>query len=651
MLKLMRDSFHKLKWILLAVVAAFVFGFVFIDMGLGGGAVGGNADERAYAARVNGETITFNDYFRSVKRLEDTYRQMYGQQFTPEMAIAMGLPKQVIDGMVDDRLLAQEAERLNITASPEEVREKLLEIPTFKQNGKFIGMELYTRYVTGPLGYSNAADFESDLAREITLQKMDSALRSSIVVSQKAADDEYRRTTESAAIRLVTVRAAQQAASIAVSPAEVEAYYKANQAKYQHGEQRSLRYLLADYSKLRTLMKPSESDLRARYEAEKDRFRRPASARVLHILVKVDPGAPADQEAAAKAKADSLVAQLRGGADFAALARANSDDPSSSGNGGDMGFVEMGQTVPPFERAVFSVPIGQISDPIRTPEYGFHIVKVLERREAGTRSFEEVRPELTARAAGDLAREAARAEITRLNALIKQKKPATSEEFSKLANDRATSNDSGWFARGNTVPGIGPQPALMEWVFAAKKGDVSDPISTQRGMLIAYVADTRGPGVAPLDEIRRRVEAAVRQQKAAEAARQSLSAMMQGAASIDDVGTKAGSPAREVNVTRETGIEGVSGDVRALVDAAINGKPGEIKGPFTVREGAVAFQIVSQKRVTPQELAQNRAQTVDRLRGTQMRNLRTALLERLRKKASIEINDEITRPTVTPTGV
>ena len=74
MLKVMRDSFHKLKWILLAVVAAFVFGFVFIDMGMGGGAIGGGTDERAFAARVNGETITFSDYYRSMKRLEDMYR-------------------------------------------------------------------------------------------------------------------------------------------------------------------------------------------------------------------------------------------------------------------------------------------------------------------------------------------------------------------------------------------------------------------------------------------------------------------------------------------------------------------------------------------------------------------------------------------------
>src|SRR5688500_20337124 len=95
MLKSMRDSFHKLKWILLAVVVAFVFGFGFLDMGLSGAMGNDPNDNRVYAARVDGETITYNDYFRALKHYEDMYGQMYGQQWTPQMAQQMGLPRQV----------------------------------------------------------------------------------------------------------------------------------------------------------------------------------------------------------------------------------------------------------------------------------------------------------------------------------------------------------------------------------------------------------------------------------------------------------------------------------------------------------------------------------------------------------------------------
>ena len=332
MLKVMRDTFHRFKWALVAVVAAVVFGFVFFDLGLGGAGPGGG-EERPFAARVNGETITFNEYYRALKNVEDMYRQMYGQQFTPEMAEQIGLQQQVLQSLIDQRLLVQEAMRLRLDATEDEVRKKLLSIPTFTQEGKFIGMELYTRYVTGPLGYPSASAFEEDLGREIVLQKMESAIQSSVIVSPKAADAEYRRANESTTIRLVHLPAVQQPVAATIRPEEIESYYRANQADYAHGEQRNVRYLLADYARIRTQIVPNEDELRKRYQANSESFRMPAAARVFHILVRVEPGSPPAVDAAAKAKAEGIVQQVRSGADFMALARANSEDPSSAGSG------------------------------------------------------------------------------------------------------------------------------------------------------------------------------------------------------------------------------------------------------------------------------------------------------------------------------
>jgi peptidyl-prolyl cis-trans isomerase D len=650
MLKVMRDSFHHLKWVLIAVVAAFVFGFVFIDMGMGGGSFGGgSADDASFAAIVNGETITLQEYQRSVNRLEDMYRQMYQQQFTPEMAAQMGLPKQVLDGLIDQRLLTQEARRLNLTATQEEIRKKLLSIPTFTENGKFVGMELYNRYVTGPLGYSSAAAFEEDLARDITLQKMESALMNSLVVSTKAAEAEYRRTNENAKIRYVLLPAIAQT-GVTVSPAEVESYYKANQSKYTHGEQRQIRYLIADYAKIRASLNPSDAELQQVYAANRERYKQPGAARVQHILIKVDPGAPAATDAAARAKAQGLVAQLRGGADFAALARANSQDPSSAANGGDMGWVDMGTTVEPFEKAIFSLPLNQISDPIRSTEFGYHIVKVLERRDESVRPFAEVRTELVTAATTDKAREQATQEINRINAQLKATKPANVQAFSALASGNVTSNDGGWVSRGEAVAGIGPHQPLVDWAFTAKPGDISGPLGTPRGVVIAYVANTRPAGVTALNDIREKVEEDARMEKARNSARTALAQQMAGATSIDQVSAKTSQPAQETTVDRGGRVQGFNGDTTALIEAAIGSNVGEVKGPVIVSEGAVAFQVVEQKKVTPQELAQNRTAMMDTLRGQQARNLRSVLIQRLRKNAEIEVNDDITRPTTPVAG-
>lgn len=646
MLKVMRDSFHHLRWVLLAVVAAFIFGFVFIDMGLGGGGFGG-AEDLQFAARVNGEAISFNAYERALKNVEAMYQQQFGQQFTPEMSQMMNLPSQVINMLVDQRLLTQEAERLNLEASPEEVRERLLSIPTFNENGKFIGMELYNRYITGPLGYTSAAEFEADLAREIALQKIESAMAHSVVLSPKAVDAEYRRANENAKVRYVLVPAVPDA-TLTVTPAEVEAYYKAHQSDFTHGEQRKVRYVLADYAKIRSEVRPTDAELRKLYEQNKANYTRPASAHVLHILVKSEPGATPEADAAAKAKAQGLVAQLRGGADFAALAAANSEDPSSSGNGGDMGWVDMGKTVEPFERAIFSIPLNTISDPIRSQEYGYHIVKVVERRDQSVQPFEEARPALAARAADDMAKDIARAEINRINASIKQNKPGDAQSFAALATGRATSNDSGWIGKNDQIGGLGFNQPLSQWIFAAKKGDMSDPIGTSKGVAIAFVEDVRASGISTLAEVRERVEQDAKRQKAREAASAQLAQMMLGTPNIDALAQKAGQQAQEVTVDRQGNIAGLTGDTARFVEAALGGTIGPLTGPVIVGNGAVAFQVLEQKKVTSEELAKSRNAFADRLREQQARQLRAVLVDRLRKSAKVEINDTITRPTSTP---
>jgi peptidyl-prolyl cis-trans isomerase D len=637
MLKVMRDRFHQLKWILIAVVATFVIGFVFVDMGLGGASTS-KADDRSFAARVNGETIPFTEYNRALYNMEENYKRMYGQQFTPEMSQAMGLDKQVLDSLIDQRLLLQEASRLHLSASPDEVRKKILEIPVLNPDGKFVGQELYSRFVVGQLRYESTASFEDDLSREITLQKIDSAMMNSIVVSPKAAQAEYRRTTENAKIRYALIPASRLLPTVSVTPQEVEAFYAQNQAKYTHGEQRDLKYLVADTNRIRLTINPSEQDLRKRYETSKEDFKRPESAHILHILIKVDRSATPEQDAAAKAKADSIVKQLRAGADFAALAKANSGDPSSAGNGGDMGFVDQGQTVDAFDKAAFSNPLHQISDPIRTPEYGYHIIKVLERRPAGYRTFEEVRAQLASQVADQTAKDMARDSITAIAARLKDKKPKTPEEFAAFANDKVSSNDTQWFGKADQIPGLGFNQPLSTWTFAGKQGDVGEVTGTQRGPAIPYIYGIRPAGVSPLAEIKERVQQDARMAKAREMAKSQMAAAMAGATTIDAVSSKIGTPALETTVSHQGAVSGLSGDTSALVDAAMTAKVGELKGPLVVGDGAIAFQATEQKKVDPAEAVKNSASYVDMLRQQQARSLRSVLLKKLRSSSKVEIN-------------
>jgi len=639
MLKMMRDSFQHLKWILVAIVATFIL-FIFVDWGAGG-ARSRTDDDRGYAARVNGETISYRDFNRAVYFMEENYKRMYGGQFTPEMAEAMGLNRQVLNSLIDERLMLQQATRLHLTASQEEVRKRILTMPVLNPDGKFVGQEIYARFVTTELRYDTPAEFEDDLARQITLEKMQSALDNSIVVSNKTAEAEYRRTSESAKIRFVLYPAAKELASVSVTPAEVDAFYQQNQTRYAHGEQRNVKYLLADVTRIRSQIAPSETELRKRYDASKEDFKRPESAHILHILIKVDPNATAAEDAAAKAKAENLVKQLRAGADFAKLAKENSGDPSSSAAGGDMGWIDRGMTVEPFDTAAFSVALTTISDPIRSKEYGYHIIKVLERRQAGYRSFEEVRQQLSAQMADQMAKDQARDEIMRVNARLKEKKPKNAQEFSSFAADRVSSNDTQWFGKGEQIPGLGYNAPVVTWAFTAKEGDMSDVIGTQRGPMIAFVTGVRPAGVSLLADIRARVEQDAKMAKARESARGKLAGATGGATSIDAIGSKTGITPAETNVSRQGFINGIPGDTSALIEAVMASNVGQVKGPIVAGDGAVAFQVLDQKKVTDSDIAQHRADFVDNLRQQQSRALRASLLQRLRKDASVDVNEKI----------
>ncbi|MGZ7040179.1 MAG: SurA N-terminal domain-containing protein [Thermoanaerobaculia bacterium] len=634
----MRDSFQQLKWILIAIVAVFIL-FIFVDWGAGGAS--SRTGDRGYAARVNGETISYRDFNRAVYFMEENYKRMYGGQFTPEMAEAMGLNRQVLNSLVDERLMLQQATRLHLNATPEEVRKRILTMPVLNPEGKFIGADNYTRFVTTELRYDSASEFEDDLARQITLEKMQSAMENSLVISNKAAEAEYRRTTESAKIRYVLYPGAKELATVTVTPAEVDAFYQANQAKYAHGEQRDVKYLLADVTRIRSQLAPSEAELRKRFDSSKEDFKRPEAAHILHILIKVDPKATPAEEMAAQIRAEILVKRLRAGEDFAKLAKENSGDPSSSGTGGDMGWIDRGMTVEPFDTAAFTVPLNTISDPIRSKEYGYHIIKVLERRPAGYKTFDEVRQQLSSQMVDQMAKDQARDEIMRVSARLKEKKPKNDTEFSSFATDRVSSNDTQWFSKAEQIAGLGYNPQVVTWAFTAKEGDMSEVIGTPRGPLIAYVKGVRPAGVSSLADIRARVEQDAKMAKAREAARTKLAAAMAGATTIDLVGTKAGVPAADTNISRQGFISGIPGDTSALIEAVMSANIGQVKGPVVAGDGAVAFQVVEQKKVTDADATQHRGEFLDLLRGQQARTLRASLLQRLRKDAAIDINEKL----------
>jgi peptidyl-prolyl cis-trans isomerase D len=641
MLKLMRNSFQQLKWILVAVIAVFVL-FIFVDWGAGGAGQGGRVD--AYAARVNRETIPLNEYGRTVGLLQRQYQQMYGDRMTPEMLEALGLERQAIDALIDQKLLLQEAERLHLTATPEEIRKAVLEIPTLNPGGKFVGAELYERYVTGNLGYPTPAAFEEELARSLTLSKMNSAIASGILIPPGLAEQEYRRRTESAKIRYILNPVDE--AGVIVAPQDVDQYYKNNSSRYQNPEQRRVKYLLANAATLQVQIQPSDSELRAMYEGAKESYKVPEMVHAQHILIRSAQGATPAEDLAAKAKADSVLAQIRGGAAFGDMARKFSDDPGSKETGGDLGFFGAGQMVPEFERAAFSLEPGQVSDIVKS-QFGYHIVKTIEKRPSSYRPFEDVREELRATATSEKAKAQARERLLQVKSRLDQAKPKSEADVRRQADDIVSFNDSTWFGRNEPVPGLDRVPALNEWAFSAKVGDVGTVIDTAAGPLLPYLVAERPAGVKPIAEIRPQVERDAKLAKGREQARSELAASLKGAPSLDAVAAKLGLTPAETSVQAQGFVSGFSGDIRALVAEAMAAPLKQTRGPVVVDQGAVAFEVVQQVRFDKAAFEKEKPALIEQIRRQESDAARTSLVAKLRKDSDIVVSQELLKPART----
>jgi parvulin-like peptidyl-prolyl isomerase len=192
---------------------------------------------------------------------------------------------------------------------------------------------------------------------------------------------------------------------------------------------------------------------------------------------------------------------------------------------------------------------------------------------------------------------------------------------------------------------MGNNSAFNTWAFAAKQNDVGDIIGTQRGPIIPFLYSIRAAGIAPLEEVRAKVENDAKMEKARLLAQQALLRTLP-APTVDAAGAKLSLPALEANINRQGYIAGFTGDTSALVDAAMTAPVGEVKGPVMTGDGAVLFQVTEQKRADAAALAQNRAQYIDTLRQQESRNLRATLLQKLRKAATIDINKKLVEPVV-----
>src|SRR5688572_3171851 len=375
MLQRIHDSLGK--WIVVIVLGLIAASFIFwnVDFGLTGA---------TFAAKVNGEEIPLLEFDRALQDRQNQYQQIYRTELPEE--VRRDLRRVVIEGLVQDTALKQRVEDQGYRASNERVTQAVRDIAAFQIDGQF-SFQNYQALLANR-GYTPAG-FEA-LQRE-ALEVGD--LQMGIANSSFLTPAELRRYIElynqTREVAYALFELDRFNANVTIDDAAIQSRYENDQASYQTTETVDLEYIELALADVAANVEVTEEQLRAAYEQERERFETAEQRHARHILIEVEEG----QEDAARSRAESILARVRGGEDFAAVASEVTADAGTKAQGGDLGLITRGMLVGPFEDALFAMQTGEVSEPVRS-EFGFHIIRLDDIRAGAVQPFEAVREEL-----------------------------------------------------------------------------------------------------------------------------------------------------------------------------------------------------------------------------------------------------------------
>jgi peptidyl-prolyl cis-trans isomerase D len=631
MLDRMRRHKAWLKWSLALVVLTFVVFYIpdFLTTSTG-------AAPSQVLAEVDGASITVGAYQRRYAAQLNAYRQAYGGQMSEDLLRQLGLDRQILQQLVDEEAMVAEARRQGITVSDVEVRERILNMPAFQENGRFIGEQRYRQLLQFNNPPFTTTEFEENLRRALLIEKLRTAVAGWVAATDGEVDEAYRQRNEKVKLDVVPVVADAFRNQVSVTDAELTAHFEQGKETYRIGQKRRIKYALVDVDRVRESVTVPEADIEAFYKQNLAQYTTPPQVRASHILFKFE----GKDEAAVRATAESVLAQARApGADFAALAKQYSEDDSNKAIGGDLDYFGRGRMVEEFERAAFSMKNGEISDLVQTP-FGLHIIKMADNQAEVVRPLADVRAEITDQLRWQKAQQEAEAQAKSLAAAAPT--PADLERVARERNIELV--ETGFFLSNDAIDGLGAQPELSMAVFGLNDGQVTPPQRVARGWVIATLAGQQDPYVPTFDEVKDRVREDVVNQKATELAKSRAEAIAAELKTAKDFAATAKKLGLEVKtsdlVARGAALPDVG--VSDAVDTVAFALPvGGVSDAIVTPTATAVVRVVEREDVTAEQMAAGRDQLREELASQRQDRLFNAYMQQAKTGMAISVRDAL----------
>lgn len=626
MLKTMRKNVKSLKPVLWIVVATFIVSIWAI---WGGGGRLGEGMASNTLASVGGAKITSDEYFQGLRsRIEAVKKQYSG--LTSTLIQQLNIPQQTLSQIIQQKLLLQVASDMGLRATDTEVRDRIMSYPVFQRDGAFVGFDDYKRI----LDYNHIPlkDFEDELKRDVVLNKVVGLLTAGVFVTDEETWDNYRKENESAKIEYLVAETSKIEITEKPTAAQVEDAFAKNAPDYRIPEQRSGEYVFLKTEDAKKDITVEDKDIEKYYNDNQSQFMEAEKVQVSRIWL---PYTEADKDAVL-AQARAVLEKIRGGADFAELAKTDSKDGKAK-DGGDWGTYEWKTLSAPETGAVEGLAQGEVSEVVDTGA-GAAILKVTEKTPAVTKPLAEVSATIKSILEDEKARELV---TRRIEGIQKQARKDNSLDLA-AQKDGLKAASTGLLKKGQALGDFDTTGSISDALFGLADKQVSDPVFTYSGVGVVQLLTVEPERPATLDEVRDQVESHLIAEMKKERARQKLETA--AAAIKGDWNAEASKHQLEYKTVEShkreqyLGLVGESPEVDTLVFSLPLNKVSE---PVAVSDGYAVFRVLSRTEVTREDFDKVKDTEKETLLEQRKNEFLQSYLAGVREQKKIRINYEL----------
>src|SRR4030043_1265687 len=465
-----------------------------------------------YAARVNGAAIRIKDYQETLQGVMKRYRDAMGPALTDKMIEELRIRENVLEELISRTLILQEGKRLGLNVSDGELRMAIESIPSFQINGQF-DSRLYERFLR--LNRMNAEDFETMQRENLLYSKVVNLIRlNGGKVSEEEVLEAYLFENEKVNLHFVKIAPDSFRGQVSANEVEIKDYYQKLQEEFRIPTYLQVQYLAFRPSDFEPKIQISPDEIKRYYDQRKESFKIPKQVRIREILIRVEPQDPPDRMEEKRKKAEEILGKARKTKDFASLAKQYSESGTAQ-KGGDLGWLQKGNIDESFEKILFSLKAGDLSNVVRAGD-GFYIFKAEEVTEEKQKPFEEGKDQIHQA----FKKEKEKAETSRraddaVYSLFR------SRDIETFAHEKDVPiKTTGFFKEGDEIPGIGKDPSFHSSAFSLKTGEISPVVSIPPNFYILKLVDKKESRIPPLEEVKEEVIRKVAGKKTEEKARQ-----------------------------------------------------------------------------------------------------------------------------------